>query len=77
MEIDWAHFDVVGGGVVFGEVITVVVDSLEPVDAEVALADPILDPVETHVHSFGAFDFYSSVGKSVSGGVVGGDTGGL
>ena len=42
--LDWAHFDVVGGGVVFGAVI---VDSLEPVDAEVAFGDPILGPVKS------------------------------
>jgi hypothetical protein len=42
-----------------------------PVDEELALADAILDPVETHVHSFGAFLLDRFGGKADGGCVVG------
>ena len=41
-----------------------------PIDVELALADPILDPIESHVDSFGADLFASLVGDGDSSGVV-------
>jgi hypothetical protein len=78
VEVDGPHLDVVGGGMmVLGEVVTMVVRSLEPVDEELFHGDSVLDPVESHVHCLGALDFDSSVGESVGSGVVGGDSGWL
>jgi hypothetical protein len=39
---------------------------------QLPLFDSVLDPVESHVHSFRVFDFGAFVGKAISCGVVGG-----
>ena len=39
---------------VFGEVVRSIVVWFTPVDAEVALADAVTDPVEAHIDGFGA-----------------------
>ena len=52
-----AHETVVTGGMVFGMVITEIVGARAPVDEKLALAYSILEPIETHVHGFGAFLF--------------------
>jgi hypothetical protein len=57
-------------GVMLCVVIGVVAISLKPVDMEVVLGDPILDPIESHVHGFGPFDFGPSVGKPIHGGII-------
>ena len=60
----------------FGEVIGEVTFSFGPVDFEFALVDTVLDPVKSHVHGFGAFDFGGVVGEAFGGGVVGDESGG-
>jgi hypothetical protein len=57
-------------GVMLSVVIGMVAISLEPVDVEVFLGDPILDPIEPHVHGFGPFDFGPSVSKPIRCGIV-------
>ena len=51
---DNAHEAVVRWTVMLGEVVGQVVASSSPVDDELALADMIFDPVESHVDGFGA-----------------------
>ena len=59
---------------VLGEVVTMVVLSLEPVDSKLVLGDSVLDPEESHVHGLGSPDLGSLVGKSICSGVVCGDS---
>ena len=61
---------------VLGEVVTMVVGSLKPVDFELSLGYSVLDPVESHVHCLGSLDFDALVGKSIGCGVVSGDSSG-
>jgi hypothetical protein len=65
-----ARVAVVGGRVVLGVVITVVVSPRAPVDKELALAGPVLDPIESHVDGFGAFLFDGVIGKSLGSRVI-------
>jgi hypothetical protein len=55
----------------FGEIVCFVQTALDPVDAELALADAITYPVKTHVHCFGAALFYGIVGNTGGCAVVG------
>ena len=55
MEVNGAHLDVMGGGMMFGMVVGKVGFTWAPVDKEVALASAVLDPIEAHVHCFGSF----------------------
>ena len=54
----------VGGREVLGEVIGMVAASAFPVDAELPLPYSVSDPVEAHVHGFGALCFYGVVGDA-------------
>ena len=40
------------------------------INKELALADPVLEPVPPHVHGFGSALFHVAVGKSIGSGVV-------
>ena len=53
MEISRAHFDVVRRREVFGEVISSIKSPSLPNDPKLLLSDAILNPMKTHVHSFG------------------------
>ena len=53
-------------GVVIGEILL----AGFPVHSELSLLDPILDPVESHVHCLGSFGFDRVVGDAFCGGVV-------
>lgn len=57
--IDLAHFPMMGRRMVLREVVGQVVGAFLPVDAEVALADSVADPIKAHVYGFGStlFDF--------------------
>ena len=57
MEVDGSHFFVVGGGMVLGEVVSIIELSSFPVDCKLILFDHVLDPVESHVNGFGSFLF--------------------
>jgi hypothetical protein len=46
-------------------------------DGEVAKLDPVLDPIEAHVHGLGSSDFGTAVGEAVSSRVICGDSSGL
>lgn len=48
-----------------------------PLDFELILEDAVFDPVEPHVHGFGAVGFDGVVGDASGGGIVGGDEGGI
>jgi len=54
MEVHWSHRLVVRRGEVLGVVIGKIISALLPVDAELALANAVTDPVETHINRFGA-----------------------
>ena len=47
------------------EIIGEVDIAFRPLDFVLALADLIFDPVKSHIHGFGSFDFYCVVGKSL------------
>lgn len=71
MEVDRSHTLVVGGGMLFGKVIRKIATSGGPVDVELALFDPVSDPIEPHVHGFRADLFYSLMYDSECCGIVG------
>ena len=56
---------------VFSEVVCSIVVCFTPVDAEVALADAITDPVEAHIDGFVAALLDSVIGDACCGIVVG------
>ena len=70
VEIGWAHETMVGGGMMLGVVVAKVLAPGSPVDLELALGGPILEPIESHVDGLGAFLLYCAVGKSDGSGVV-------
>ena len=49
---------------VFGEVVRSIVVCFTPVDAEVALADAVTDPVEAHIDGFGSALLVSVIGDA-------------
>ena len=55
----------------FGEVVRSIVICFTPVDAEVALADAVTDPVEAHIDGFGAALLDNVIGDACCGIVVG------
>jgi hypothetical protein len=63
--VSWSDFDVVGWWVVFGEVITMVGFAASPSDTELVLFDPVLNPIELHIHGFGMLEFGAFVGKAI------------
>ena len=56
---------------VFGELVCSIVVCFTPVDAEVALADAVTDPVEAHIDIFGVALLDSFIGDACGGVVVG------
>ena len=64
MEVDGPHYSVMRGRVVFGEVVAKVVVTFGPVDEELTLVDTVADPVEAHVHGFGATLGYGVIGDA-------------
>jgi hypothetical protein len=61
---------VVGGRMVLGVVITMVVGPRAPVDKELALAGPVLDPIKSHVDGLRSFLFDGVIRKAFRSGVV-------
>ncbi len=66
----WPHSAVVGSRVMLGVIIGKIVCSGPPVDQELPLAGPVLDPVESHVDGLGSFLFDGVVGESLGSGVI-------
>ena len=64
LEVRGTHLLVMRGRVAFGEVVGIVVLAAFPVDSELTLSDSVADPIEPHVHGFGAFGFDRVVGNS-------------
>ena len=56
---------------VFGEVIGTIGGAWTPKNVELALADPITDPIKTHVDGFGPLLFHGVIGNAAGGAVVG------
>jgi hypothetical protein len=75
LDVDGASGTVVLIGVMFGKVVGSVGDAAAPIDNELALADAVADPIETHVHGFGPFLFDRVVGNAGGSAVVGDDRG--
>ena len=65
-----SHEAVVGGRVVLGVIVGKIGRPRPPVDEELSLASPVLDPIKAHVHGFGSFLLDGIVGKTFGGGVV-------
>ena len=61
----------VAGGMMLGEVISLVVASRLPIDVKLALPDAIADPVKPHVDCLGTLLFDGVIGNAGSGTVVG------
>ncbi len=59
-----------GGRVMLGVIIGKVVRPRPPVDQELSLACPVLDPIKTHVDCFGSFLFDGVIGETFGSGVV-------
>lgn len=59
VEIYGVHSSMVLCRMMFGEVISFVANAWFPIDAKLVLRFPIIQPVKTHVHTFGflLFDF--------------------
>ena len=55
---------------VFGKIVGQVSRPGSPIHVELFLIDPVLDPVEAHVHGLGALLLQLSVGKASGGGVI-------
>jgi len=50
MEICWSDCLMMGGGMVFGEIIGPIGAAWTPEDVKLSLSDPIPDPIEPHVN---------------------------
>ena len=61
---------------VLGKVIGEISFTALSVDRELSLADPISDPVKSHIHGFGSLDFGSVVGEAHCCGVIADNGGG-
>ena len=70
MEKIGTHEAVVGGRVVLGVVISKIGHPRLPVDKELPLVGPVLDPIKLHVDGLGSFLFDGVVCKTLSSGVV-------
>ena len=71
LEVRGTHLLVMRGRVTLGEIVGIVVLAAFPVDPELALSYSVADPIEPHVHGFGAFGFDRVVGNSACYLVVG------
>lgn len=60
----------------FGGIIAQIQCTWGPINMELALADAVFDPEESHVHGFGALLFDGVVGNAVGCGIVGGERSG-
>lgn len=63
-------------GMMFGEVVDAIRESVAPLYNELALADLVADPVKLHVHGFGSLLFDPVVGNARCSAVVGDHWGG-
>ena len=70
MKASGADSPVVASGKVFGAVVPKVVPPGFPVRNELALPDPVPNPVESHVNCFGSLLFDCVVADALSAGVV-------
>ena len=70
-EIHRAHCAMMARRMVLGMIVAEVLLARSPVDKKLSLSDAIANPVETHIHGFGAFLLDCVVGKSRRRGVVG------
>ena len=61
---------VMDSGMVFGKVIGKIIHARSPVDQELPLAGPVLDPIKMHVNCLGSFLFDSFLGEALGSGVV-------
>ncbi len=54
-KVSRAHGDMMIGMMMLCEIIGALSRTSPPIDMVVVLADPVTDPIEPHIHSFGAF----------------------
>jgi len=55
MKVSGADSLMMGSRVMFGKIISTIASSWFPKDGKLALAFAIMEPIKTHVHSFGVF----------------------
>ena len=67
MKISITHYFMVRRSMVFGKIITMVVDTFVPEDVKVFLCLAIAEPVQPHVPSFGPSLFHVGMNKGVCG----------
>ena len=65
MEVEGPHGSVVGGGMVFGEVICEVAFTFAPINLELILSHSVSYPIEAHVNGFGPLLFYRVIDDSL------------
>ena len=71
MEIDTADDFVVKATVVFGWIVSKVIEPWFPVDIKHTLADSVAQPIESHAHCFGTFLFDCFVDDTGCSAIVG------
>jgi len=70
MEICRSDSLMMGGGMVFGEIICMVGTARLPENVKLALPDPIPDPIELHVDGLGLLLFHSVIGNAANSAIV-------
>ena len=75
VKIGGAYGAMMRGRMVFGKVISFIENALFPVYKKLALADAVMNPIETHVDGFGALLFDTLVGNTSCSAVVSLDRG--
>jgi len=70
MEICGLHSLMMGGGMVFCEIIHPIAVTKTPKNMKLALVDAIMDPIKMHVNGFGAFLFDGVIGNATGHAVV-------
>ena len=70
-KISRAHCDMMFWVMMFCEIIGAVSRTAAPVDKVLSLPDSITNPIESHIHCFGAFLFHGFVGDTAGSAVVG------
>ena len=70
MEVDGSHVGMMGGRVVFREIVSQILFSGTPVYVKLTFLYPILEPVEAQVNGFGSFLFDGVCEDSLACGIV-------
>ena len=70
VQIGWSHGLMMGGGVVFGEIVCPIAVAGSPKNVKMTLSYSVTDPIEAHVDGFGSFLLYGVIGNATGCAVV-------